>query len=196
MSDEEPKGRRPRQRRTPKRRVRDTLLISQLYKDEGKTQAQIATDLGISTSTVNRALKELEVQWKADAAKNYDLWKMTLRNEVLFQLEQAYEAWFKSKEPRSIDSSKLTDGADGKKREISKRVEERPGNPAFLSAARESVAQLMKLTGLDIQKVAPVNPDGTEPYQPTFSLEDFGNIIDQVRQFEGQLKDGRSNPAG
>jgi transposase len=193
MSEDQKKGRRPRQRRTPKRRVRDRLRISQMYVYDGKTQGEIAKELGLSAATVNRALQELETGWKAEAEQHYRVWKQMLVDEALYQLEEWYVAWQKSKLPREVDSTKQSAGADGKKVEVSKRTEGRAGNPSFLNGAGQTLDRLMKLTGLDVQKIAPTNPDGTQEYKP-FSLEDFGYIIAAARQYEETLQDGRSTP--
>lgn len=186
------KGRHPRQRRTPKRRVRDKLRISQLYLMDGLTQEQIAAQLGISPATVNRSLKELEIEWKAETAERMRVWKASLFNEAVYQLEQWYEAWLKSKQPPQVDAQKVSSTQNGKTSEVRKSTEERAGNPAFLAGAGQTLDRLMKLTGLDIQKVAQTTPDGTAE-AGSVHLEQFAALIAQVRQYEEQSRNGHSS---
>jgi len=169
------------------------MRVARLF-GAGKDPATIAARLNIDLQDVNDILEEIDIEWRADSKKTVQQVRTIVVDELLETLGEYKKAWEDSKKPREISSQKKTDSAGGKRIEVAKRTEQRLGNPAYLQGVERVLKQVTDIMGISAPlKVAPTNPDGTEQYKP-YSLEDFGSIITKVREYEGQLKDGRSTP--
>lgn len=116
----ESQGERNRKRRRKTSELaRDRKRISELYL-RGWLQHDIATEVGVSQSTVSLDLKHLHSKWRESALFNHDAY---IRNE-LSEIEQelnrvdlleglAYQQWLTSLEAESSQTLYMEPGEDG-----------------------------------------------------------------------------------
>jgi hypothetical protein len=174
--------------------ARKRLQVARLFYAK-KSEAEIARLLGMKKADVESMLALIVSEINEQAQALVNAGRGVIMEELLDLLEEYRAGWEKSKEPRKTSSTKLSDSAASKRREVSSRTEERLGNPAYLQGIERVLKQISDLMGLNAPvKVAPTNPDGTETYKP-YSIEDFGHIVAAARKYEDELKDGRSTPA-
>jgi hypothetical protein len=131
-------------KRSKVQRENDLLKISQLYLS-GSTQAEIASQLGVSQPQICYDLKDLRQTWlesslvKVDEAKARELAKID-------HLEREYwTAWDRSQKDRKIQ----TTDADSK---TTLRTEEQSGEPRFLEGVRWCVNKRCEIFGIDAPK--------------------------------------------
>lgn len=167
---------RPKRKRIVHKR--DLPVIARLY-CQGKTQAEIGKQVGISQQQVSYDLKIIQKQWLKSSLVDID----TAKARELAKLDQiereAWLAWERSqqnKEVRSVetenivpeekpidppikgkglmDALKLCPGA-----KFTMKQEGQAGDPRFLEAALKCVAKRAEIFGLDAPKKIS-NPDG------------------------------------
>lgn len=127
----------------------------------GKTPEQVAVLLNLDLADVKDIIAEIDVEWRDESKELVRKVRGIVVDELFDLLGEYREAWEKSKEPRKISSTKLSDGTASKKREISNRTEERLGNPAFLQGVERVLAQVSDLMGLNApQKLEHTGQDG------------------------------------
>ncbi len=158
-------GHEPRARiRTRERQIQDLAV-------QGWSQAQIATELGLSQPAVSKSLRRTETHALRELAASVERQKarQTLRLEHVFA--ESMGAWEQSKTDATRRRQRKTQsgvgGADATVAELV--VENQHGDPRYLEEARKALADQRKLWGLDApQKVdlrATRNPydEFTEP---------------------------------
>ena len=145
-------------KRTPIQRERDLLEISGLYL-RGITQAEIASQLGVSQQQVSYDLKILQRRWLAESVAKIDERKARELAKV-DRLEREYwEAWERSKlDAETVTLEKLGALKDGqgqivgtKVKEVKKR-EGQSGNPSFLAGVQWCIDKRCEILGLDAPK--------------------------------------------
>jgi hypothetical protein len=164
--------------------------------------SQIAKQLRISDSTVNRELAILSRQWKAqaqatmDTVKERELQRLELiERKAWAEYERSREDYFKHTE-EDIEL-KGGDGEDGKSVPATKHKKEtggRLGDPKYLQIALNASEARRKLLGLDApSKVAATSPDGKEerpmgffPVPPPTSTEAWLQWVESLRQKPAQ----------
>jgi predicted transcriptional regulator len=133
---------------------------------QGYTQRQIAEQLKVSHQAVDKMLRRVEVRLLA-ALERRGKREKARQSEILdYIAAEALGAWRASKETfksstkktRRVPQRQSASGAiirtpeddRASLEEILSRAESRHGNPAFLSQAREALADKRKIWGLDI----------------------------------------------
>src|SRR5262249_57160402 len=118
-------------------------------------------------------LRRVEARELKRLSEQVERWKL-LQSEALWFViyAEAMAAWEKSKEPdksirRRVRTNDLGALEPVPGDVIVMTITDSDGDPAFLAAAREALADLRKLWGLDAPtKIAPTTPEGEEPYDP------------------------------
>lgn len=140
------------------------------------TNNQIAATLGISKATVKRELRDLQAEWRANAAESIE----THRERELQRLElierEAFSEWERSKKPYEKEVTERlkmpgkAEGDEGFETEakvVKRETGGRLGDPRLLEIAIRAQDARRKILGLDAPtKVAPTDPTGEKPYQP------------------------------
>lgn len=131
-------------RRHPVQREKDLRELANRYL-KGKTQAEIAVELGVSQQAISDDLKLLQKRWQAaslmdlDEAKARELAKID-------ELERVYWAeWLVSKQEKQVTQTAKKAG----RAEAMVRKETRDGNPAYLAGVQWCIDRRCKLLGLD-----------------------------------------------
>ena len=132
----------------------------------GKSQFAIASEMGCTQQNISLRLKTIRRRWREATIRDFD----ELRSEQVAKIDRVeleyWDAWERSKKPRTRKGRKERSG-DTNSDESSVVIEERDGNPAWLSGVERCIDRRCKLLGLDApQKIAPTTPDGTQPYRP------------------------------
>lgn len=151
-------------KRTPFRREADLFKTQALYL-QGKTQQEIADQLGVSREQIKYDLATIQARWRQDTAINLDEAKLRelARIDVL---ERTYwDAWENSLSERTRSRVEKT-GVDAEGNPRGKSSIEREmllGVPAYLTGVQWCISERCKLLGLYAPtKIAPTTPDGKE----------------------------------
>jgi hypothetical protein len=135
--------------------------VTELYL-QGFVQTAIAEKLGISQSTVCFDLKAVHKGWRESAIRDFDAAR-DLELKKLERIErEAWAAWERSQKP--IQSATVNgDGAGPPNR---KAMRSQHGDARFLAIILKCSEERRAMLGLDAPlKIAPVTPDGQEPYR-------------------------------
>jgi len=181
-------GRRSNRELTLQRRAE----IAKLALFGRPTQQEIADKIGVDVATVCRHLKAIRGEWKQQAQADI--------NEVIAQelqkldeLEaQALAEWERSKKDYQKKVAE-SGGRGGKKAKI--ETGGQCGDPRYLQVILGIQDRRAKLLGTDKpQKVAPTNPDGTEPYKPMTDAELDARILELSKKLgpEAEQANGSS----
>ena len=142
---------RPSKSRSVKARIEGRrALVSELYL-KGKTQAEIAEQLGVDQSTISRDLTALQKQWKDSAIRNLDEAKARELAKI-DALERTYwDAWERSVGQTQIKTIKAKGdpkGAPGQA-EQTIRTEDLNGDPRYLAGVMSCIERRCRLLGID-----------------------------------------------
>lgn len=133
--------------------------VSAMYLS-GKTQREIAEELGVSQVTISRDLDALQKRWQANAIRNTDALKEEELEKIRLIEREYWEAWNKSKAPRIFKSAASTQVKGGGVKKGArggdagkdvKQMEETTsdGDPRFLNGLLECSDRRRKIKGLD-----------------------------------------------
>lgn len=127
------------------------LIVGRLVREGYRNQEDIAKQLEkqygikVSRQTISLDLKAVRRTWLDRNAVDYDQLVAESRKNHMFCVDEARAAWEKSKQPRTKRKNVKSGGSERNEVE----VEERPGDPRFLSVIQSSQQQIDKLYGLD-----------------------------------------------
>lgn len=139
----------PAHKRTPFQIENDRQKVTSLY-IRGKTQADIAQEIGVSREQIAYDLKVIQQRWRQDTARDLDADKARELAKI-DELERTYwQAWESSLAEKTTTSAKrIGAGADGVVTETTLKRELRDGNPAFLEGVLKCIERRSRLLGLD-----------------------------------------------
>lgn len=140
-----------------------------LYIERGRTQREIAAELGVTQGAVSKAIKRVEESLKSDFAQ----FRLRERTHQLARLDHLYaeamDAYEKSKAARTARSQRTITGPAGTTQTINQvNIEDAYGDPRFLAQALKALEDKRKLLGLD----APTKMQFVEPERPYADLSD------------------------
>lgn len=128
------------------------LRVMQLY-FQGKTQWEMAQEVGVDRGTISRDLAAFREQWRA---RHQETWDQHIQDELarIDHLERvAWEGWLRSCQDAETMLAESTRGkADDERTKTSKRIEGQSGDRGFLSEVRACIELRMKLLGLVVEK--------------------------------------------
>ena len=136
--------------------------VAELY-IQGWPQARIALQLGVTQPTVGNDLKAIQAQWRVSALRDFDAAR-ELELQKLDRIErESWEAWERSQQPAQSGKVRLL-ASGGETTE--KSLEHQTGDPRYLDQVLKCIDARSKLLGLFAPtKIAPVTPDGREPFR-------------------------------
>lgn len=142
------------------------LDVAELYL-QGFSQAMICEKLQVSPATVYNDITAIQDEWRRTRLRNFD----EARSRELMTLDrierEAWAEWERSKKDVTIKEVS-TDDENKKRAKQTQRGQ--TGAAAYLDVVLRCVDRRCKLLGLDSPtKIAPVTPDGENPY--TLSVE-------------------------
>lgn len=143
MTDEEKAKRKPR--RSKSQLDRDRRRISELYL-EGWLQADIATEVGLSQSTVSNDLKALHSQWLESSLVDFNEAKAREIAKIDKLEREYYRAWQRSCENAESTTQEGTPSAVSKVKKTSKG---QAGDPRFLQGVQWCIERRCKILGVD-----------------------------------------------
>lgn len=148
-----------------KRRIRRDRVAEMLLRGICN-QGEIAKEFGVSRTTISRDIATIERQWHRETMRNYDAYKAKQLRELEEVKHEAWTAWNESRSKFHKIVSKTNGGKRGKSKpgEITTTVEERCGDPRFLSVVLDCIDKQSELAGLKIQKLAMTDPSGTREF--------------------------------
>jgi hypothetical protein len=136
-------------KRSKFQRANDLLKISQLYLT-GSTQAEIATQLGVSQPQICYDLKELRASWLESSLVNLDEAKARELAKIDNLEAQYWVAWGRSQKDKKTETIGGEAGA-------TVRTEEQCGDPRFLEGVRWCVSKRCEIFGIDAPKKIGIN---------------------------------------
>lgn len=132
-----------RTKRTRAEREHDLNRIARLYL-QGKTQAEIAEELGLSQQQISYDLKTIYGRWREDTAINLDEAKCRELARIDLLERTYWEAWQRSLESRQ--RTRTERGPSGDKASVERQ--ELLGDPRYLAGIQWCIAERIKLLGL------------------------------------------------
>jgi hypothetical protein len=125
------------------------------------TQVAIAERLNVDQSTVSGDLRAVRREWRDSTLRDFDLAQAEELKKIDRVEREAYAAWEQSKKP--AQSAVVNGNIDSQSR---KTIKNRHGDPRMLDIVLKCIAARRTILGLDAPtKIAPVTPDGQEPYR-------------------------------
>jgi hypothetical protein len=118
----------------------------------GWAQTRIADSLGLSQPAVSKILRRIELRELKRLAGSVERIKATQNGQLEHILEEALDAWHRSKAPKKRASSRTQGGAgDGPGGTVTtQEAIERDGDPVHLYCAMQALAHQRSLFGLDV----------------------------------------------
>jgi len=156
-------------KRTKAQKLKDRQKIARL-RLFGKTQQQIAQDLGLSQPTVARDLKVIEAEWQEsakadiDSIKTRELAKLDfMEAEVIAEWEQSKKDYQKKVVEEQPGTKKTAEGGTIASRKAKIESGGQTGDPRYMTVLLGIQDRRAKLLGTDKPlKVSPTDPDGNE----------------------------------
>lgn len=135
----------------------------------------LADRYGVSASTIKIDIKEIEERWKDQQLKTAE----EVRARELRRLEkvmaEAWSGWDKSREDAVETRTSMTE--DGEETTVSVRGQ--AGDPRFLETIRNTIADMLDVRGLRVQKVAQTDPSGQESIMASV-FQEIRRLAEQV----------------
>jgi hypothetical protein len=165
--------------------------VAELYV-QGHTQCAIGQRLAISQPTVCDDLRQTKQQWRASAIRDFDAAR-DLELQKLDKVErEAWAAWDRSQKPAQ---SAVISG-EGAGQRTRKSVKNQNGDLRALELVLKCNQARRTMLGLDAPtRIAPVTPDGQEPYR--LAVESLSVIelraLARLREHTVTLEEGESS---
>lgn len=170
--------------RKSKEETRDQESRAWQLRCQGWTTYRIAAEIGITQSAVWKMLRRVEQRVLAGLKDSVVRMKATQTAQLENLLDEALQAWEKSKEPaQSVTKRTVTGQGDNPTVEetVTQQMKGQCGNPTFLAEARDVLADLRKVWGIDAPtKVAPTTPDGAEAWHIEFTKDEQLQLVTEV----------------
>ena len=137
-------------RRTRAQLRHDRALTANLYL-MGRSIANIASEIGVSDSTIRRDLRLIMEYWRRSAIYDFNARKMRELAALEMTEAEAWSAWRRSCEPKVKHSRKVrkvtdTDD-DGKTVTEAESTEYQVGDPRFLAVIHKCIETRLKVIG-------------------------------------------------
>lgn len=172
--------------------ARDREAVARLHL-VGKTQKEIADEVGIAQGTVSKDLAAVRKKWEERAADFIENQIFEDLNQVNIAQREYWDAWERSKGMREIIVSEGhtrpaapgKDGQSGAERKFLKKVvkkEKMIGEKAFLDGFVSCIKERQRILGIKPpEKIAFTSPDGKEEAAPgAATVLDIANLIRQI----------------
>jgi len=150
-------------KREPFQREQDRTVIARLYL-QGKTQAEIAIQIGVSRVQISYDLKAIQNEWREKRFRDIDQMKADQLAKIDEIEREAWNAWRRSQEDKVVSvAERVVDEAERSKTSL--RKEGQAGDPRFLERVSWCVEQRLKIFGF---------------YAPTkLALSDLDDLIEK-----------------
>lgn len=139
-------------RRSPAQRLQDRATIAELTL-KGWHQRRIAQYLEVDVAVINRELKLVKSEWKAEALEDTDIYvKAELRRIAMLEAEY-WDAWNRSQQDKQVTVQERlqglleADSSNGRSK-VLVRKEQRTGELAALNGLVKCIELRSKLLGL------------------------------------------------
>jgi DNA-binding CsgD family transcriptional regulator len=152
-------------------RARDLELRIWTRLSEGKTPSAIAREVGIARQSVHRIIRRVEAKYNQAIGATVERLRARQARTLWAVVDEAVDAWERSKqlsrrvrkETRQPGGPRRGGGrSSGVLTDLTRTdVQSRVGDPRFLAEAREALADLRKLYGLDAPKPGESTHDQT-----------------------------------
>ena len=138
-------------RRSPVQREHDKATIAELSL-KGWSQTRIANYLEVDQAVINRELKRIKAEWKAEALEDTGIYvKAELRRIAMLEAEY-WDAWHRSQQEKQTTTqerlSNLLEDSNNTRSKVLVRKEQRTGELAALNGLLKCVELRSKLLGL------------------------------------------------
>jgi hypothetical protein len=144
--------------------------VAELFLRGIKRQGELAERLGVDRSTVSRDLKVLNARWKEAGVRDLDAAKGRELDRIDLLEREAWEAWERSKSGQETTTTEQTTTPQGERSKAAFRKEEQHGDPRYLDHVEWWIEQRCRILGLHApQKIAPTDPTGNKPYEPSLT---------------------------
>ena len=153
---------------------------------QGWPQSAIASELGISQSTVSEDVRYVRRQWERSAIRNFDELRTRELQKLDYVEREAWSAWERSQKPAQA----ATVSGEGNGQQTRKSVKNQVGDPRYLDQIAKCIVQRRAITGLDAPlQVADATPPPAEtPEERRAKLQQiFATIAEAVQAPQRRL---------
>lgn len=133
--------------RTDSQRQEDLVTLSDLL-CQGVSIANIAKEIGVSTSQIHYDKKELEKKWQEEQLDNIDEYKKKLLRELTLVKKEAWSEINRSKEKHTKETLKLGKNINGEFSEESLTEEKSLADPRYLSIVVSCIKEESEILGI------------------------------------------------
>lgn len=121
------------------------------------TQQAIADHLGVQQATVSLILRRVRRRVLEQLQADVEQVKGEQTEQLAYIAAEAMAAWLRSQKP----AKKVVRKAEGDEAVITSEIKERDGDPKFLAEARNALAAIRDIWGIDAPKKIDASLDGT-----------------------------------
>lgn len=152
---------------------------------QGRTEREIADELGVSNTQIHRDKEIIEARWQAAAREDTEAWKARMLARLDYVYGEAMAAWEKSKQKRT--KTRVTSGKPAAGERLPSVVsttvhsEEALPVPKFLEVAVSAVGHMAELLGLD-------NPQVQELVLQAYAAQAAKQLGMSTEDFMSELK--------
>lgn len=124
------------------------------WRCKGLSHSRIAAKLGVTRRAIGIILDRVEARELERLAKSVERIKTVQNGQLEHIIDESFQAWRKSKKPRSRAVEKEVDGEKATQTEAL----EQTGDPRHLATAMSAMDRQRSLWGLDVQAAAQEMP--------------------------------------
>ena len=153
-------------------------IVAEMYKN-GKTQVEMAADLGVNQATISRDIKTLVKSWWQSTLYDIDLAKKIELDKINNLEAEYWKAWLRSCKDtvtRTENSSRRAELHD-----LTIKTVNSSGEPRFLDGVQKCIDQRIKLLGLEDAEPEP-EASGNEKFELPIRViaPNFIDIYDDI----------------
>ncbi len=166
--------------RTKLERERDLDRLAAQYV-RGKTHSELAEIFGVSRQQISYDLKTLQQRWLASALVNFDAVKAKDLAKIDALERTYYEAWERSVGQKETKIAERSSAAESDRHKAVSRLEQRDGNPAFLTGIQWCIEQRCRILGIVQKPGTEVNVQVNNQTLTLggMSMEEFKNLSNE-----------------
>ncbi len=158
-------------KRTPAQRARDLLKTAEMYL-HGKTQQEIAQEIGVSRVQITFDLQEVRVWWRERAAMAIDERKAEELAKVDRLEAEYWKGWEDSRRPTKVSTAQATTAGANPGKTVTNKEITSAGDPRFLTGVADCIEKRCKILGLH----APTKLQGTFTHDHEYTDKEVTEI--------------------
>lgn len=142
----------------------------------GKTQEEIAKEIGVSRVQITLDLKEIRVWWRERTSMDLDEHKAEELAKIDRLEAEYWKGWEDSRRPTKVSSAQATTAGKHPGKTVTNKEITSAGDPRFLTGVAQCIEQRCKILGLH----APTKLQGTFTHDHEYTDKEIQDIAAQL----------------